>query len=286
MSGGVRSFNALVLLTGFGLAFTAAGCFSVGDNVVGEGETAGDGDGDPSDGDPTTGDGDPTTGDGDPTAGDGDPTTGDGDPTAGCDVGTQGCPCTGGGGCDPGLVCEGGVCVPMSGDGDPSTTGDGDPDSVCVGDSFIEIDIIEDAAEIVGWVPTMSMIGEGTVLAWDNENTNAYVTWSLDIPCDDTWHVWVRAIDQSNNDSFFASVDGQPQPPAIFEIDCTSGPNQATYTWRELNWRQQGTPACEYLHDPWVQEWTQGVHSLRLSYRESYAISRVWLTNTNQPPPS
>ena len=44
-------------------------------------------------------------GDGDPT-GDGD---GDGDP---CTVGTEGCPCTGGGGCDPGLVCDGDLCVP------------------------------------------------------------------------------------------------------------------------------------------------------------------------------
>jgi hypothetical protein len=53
---------------------------------------------------------------------------GDGDP--GCAVGSQGCPCTLGGGCDPGLACDLGVCVPGSsgdGDGDP-TTGDGDGD--------------------------------------------------------------------------------------------------------------------------------------------------------------
>ena len=104
------------------------------------GETNGDGDGDPAtgdgDGDPTTttgdGDGDPTTttgdGDGDPTGdGDGDPTgDGDGDPTGDgdgdatttgdgdgdmmCPVGAEGCPCTGGGGCDPGLECMDGIC--------------------------------------------------------------------------------------------------------------------------------------------------------------------------------
>jgi hypothetical protein len=28
-----------------------------------------------------------------------------------CSVGSQGCPCTAGGGCDPGLYCDGGVCV-------------------------------------------------------------------------------------------------------------------------------------------------------------------------------
>jgi hypothetical protein len=55
MSGGVWTFNARALLTSFGLAFTVAGCFSVGDDEVGVGETAGDGDGDPS-----TGDGDPS----------------------------------------------------------------------------------------------------------------------------------------------------------------------------------------------------------------------------------
>lgn len=31
-----------------------------------------------------------------------------------CPVGAEGCPCTGGGGCDPGLVCEGGTCAQPS----------------------------------------------------------------------------------------------------------------------------------------------------------------------------
>jgi hypothetical protein len=68
-------------------------------------------------------------GDGDQT-GDGDGDPGDGDGDTGCVVGSEGCPCTGGGGCDPGLVCEAGVCgpAPGDGDGDGDPTGDGDGD--------------------------------------------------------------------------------------------------------------------------------------------------------------
>jgi hypothetical protein len=59
---------------------------------------------------------------------------GDGDP--GCVVGAEGCPCTLGGGCDPGLMCDLGICVPAAGDGDgdPTTTGDGDGDPTTTGD--------------------------------------------------------------------------------------------------------------------------------------------------------
>lgn len=53
---------------------------------------------------------DPISGPGD---GDGDPGDGDGDE---CWIGAQGCPCTMGGGCDPGLVCDQThTCVPAEG---------------------------------------------------------------------------------------------------------------------------------------------------------------------------
>jgi hypothetical protein len=82
-----------------------------------DGDSSGDGDGD------SSGDGD---GDGDDdSSGDGD---GDGDP--GCPVGAQDCPCTNGGICDPGLVCEAGLCIPASGDGEGDGDGDGDGDPV------------------------------------------------------------------------------------------------------------------------------------------------------------
>jgi hypothetical protein len=123
MSDGIWSFDTRVLL--IGLAFTAAGCFSVGDKD----ETVGEGDGDPTsgDGDETSGDGDPTTsGDGDPTTtGDGDPTTtGDGDPACGgfgaaC---SDTMPCCDGSSCGADGTCG----LGGDGDGDPST-GDGDP---------------------------------------------------------------------------------------------------------------------------------------------------------------
>ncbi|PRQ10155.1 RCC1 domain-containing protein [Enhygromyxa salina] len=64
------------------------------------------------------GDGDPGDGDGDPGDGDGDPGDGDGDPSC-----TElGCMCDGTPeSCEPGLICEGGECVPQ-------TCGDGTPD--------------------------------------------------------------------------------------------------------------------------------------------------------------
>jgi hypothetical protein len=68
------------------------------------------------------GDGDTDPGDGD---GDTDPGDGDGDP---CPIGLEGCPCTGGGGCDPGLMCDAGICVSAAGDGDGDGDGGGDGD--------------------------------------------------------------------------------------------------------------------------------------------------------------
>ena len=65
-------------------------------------------------------------GDGD---GDGDTGSGDGDGDSECWVGSEGCPCTDGGGCDPGLICDQGtnMCVP-DGDSeeDSGTSGGGE----------------------------------------------------------------------------------------------------------------------------------------------------------------
>ncbi|KIG17302.1 hypothetical protein DB30_03485 [Enhygromyxa salina] len=278
------------------LPLALAMCLSAcGDSSAdaGDGETAGSETAtDTSTGD---GDGDPSTGDGD-----GDP-AGDGDADTSCPVGSEGCPCTGGGACDPGLMCDGGECVPASGDGDGDTgdgdgdgdgdTGDGDGDgdtggSACNGDEFIAIEAI-DADEIVGWNETMSQLGEGLILAYDNQSPNAYVQFNLDIPCDDDWHIWVRGINNQGADSYFALVDGEPMPVPIFELDCTNGPQAPEYQWGELNWRDQMAPNCEYVEDPWVQTWEAGAHVFTLGYhpQEAYALSRIWLTNTDQTPP-
>ena len=53
--------------------------------------------------------------------------------TDNCPVGSEGCPCTGGGGCDPGLVCEGGTCVPDAGTTTDTTTDTGTTDTTDTG---------------------------------------------------------------------------------------------------------------------------------------------------------
>jgi hypothetical protein len=220
-------------------------------------------------------------------------TTTSDDADAGCPVGSENCPCTGGGGCDPGLECDDGICTPPAPDTtgpDTSSTDAGttaDPSEgggACNMDVSFEIMAI-DATAADGWDPFMSMLGEGMVMAWDNQTQDATISWDLDIPCDDTWHVWVRGVDQGQNDSYFAMVDGAPNPPPIFELECTQAPQQSQYLWKELNYRDLADPACTYTFDPWTQDWAAGIHQFTLMYRESAAVSRIFVTNTDAPPP-
>lgn len=91
----------------------------------GDGDSGGDGDGD-GDGDPTT---TSATDSGDSWgSGDGDGEPGDGDGDDACSVGSYGCVCTMGGGCDPGLTCIDGYCVPTgpSEGGEDDTATDGE----------------------------------------------------------------------------------------------------------------------------------------------------------------
>src|SRR5690606_9787266 len=122
------------------------------------------------------------------------------------------------------------------------------------------------------------------VLRRDNGAVNDYVRFELDVPCEDFWHVWVRGVDNGNNDSYFVSLDGLPNPAVVFELDCTAVPGSATMVWRELNYRAEDAADCESTVDPWVQYWSGGVHDLTISYRESNMLSRVYVTNTNEPP--
>jgi hypothetical protein len=213
----------------------------------------------------------------------------------GCSIGSEGCECTQGGGCDPGLECTDGICTAPDPDDTtgPDTTATDTTESdtttdtgntACEMDTSFEI-LAVDATDANGWNPAMSMLGEGMVMAWEEGVMDAFITWDIDVPCDDTWHIWVRGIDAGQADSFFATVDGQPDPAPIFELDCTQAPNQGTYVWKELNWRDQADPACTYLQDPWTQDWLLGIHQFTLTYRESTALSRIWITNTDQPPP-
>ncbi len=136
-----------------------------------------------------------------------------------------------------------------------------------------------------GWEEYMSDLGEGLVLSMADGENMGVVTFDLDIPCDDTWHIWVRAIDYQTFDSFWTRVDGQPVGWTLFDIDCTNGPMDAVYKWNELNRHDEGAQDCQYTLDPWTQNWALGPHTLELGFRDAYAISKVWVSNTAGNPP-
>jgi hypothetical protein len=143
-----------------------------------------------------------------------------------------------------------------------------------------------DYADVSGaWTETMSTLGEGMVMSMPQDQNEGVLTYDFEIPCDDTWHIWVRAIEQQNFDSFWARVDGEPVEWAIFELDCTDAPAEPVYDWKQLNWRFANADGCDYVEDPWVHDWGAGKHSLELGYRESWAVSRIWVSNTGGNPP-
>lgn len=163
-----------------------------------------------------------------------------------------------------------------------STTGQG---GACQDLMSFEL-VPADATLSGGWMLTMSMLGEGQVASLPNPmmNNMGSVLYSPDIPCDDTWYIWVRALDQGANDSYFCTLDGEPNPKPIFEGDCTNQGN--SYKWARLNWRDPMAMACMYIEDPWAPMWSAGVHEIEFSYRESPAIGRILLTNDmNLVPP-
>jgi hypothetical protein len=164
---------------------------------------------------------------------------------------------------------------------DPGTTGDpttGGVSDACLGVETFEM--LPSEATLSGdWQLGMSMIGEGeiAVVGQMGGGTDGSVLFEPDIPCDDTWYIWVRAFDQGNNDSYFATLDGEPMPPAIFEGDCTAGGQG--YDWAVLNWRDEAAAPCDYVEDPWAPDWAAGTHQIEFSYREATAMGRILLTN-------
>lgn len=129
-----------------------------------------------------------------------------------------------------------------------------------------------------GWSLGMSMLGEGEIAVFEEGSPGGSILYEPDIPCDDTWHIWVRAWDNAGLDSYFATLDGLPNPPAIFEGDCTGG-SSVPYIWAALNWRDEAASNCVYVEDPWTPQWAAGVHQIEFSYRESQAMGRILLTN-------
>jgi len=103
------------------------------------------------------------------------------------------------------------------------------------------------------------------------------ILYQPEIPCDDTWYIWARVLDQGSNDSYLATLDGQPMPSAIFEGDCTGQGNG--YKWTALNWREMGANSCDYVEDPWAPTWAAGVHEIEFEYREAAAMGRILITN-------
>ena len=80
----------------------------------------------------------------------------------------------------------------------------------------------------------------------------------------------------SFRDAYAATHDDMPDPPAIFEGDCSNAGN--SYKWARLNWRDPMAEPCKYLQNPWAPMWTAGPHSVEFSYHESPALGRILLT--------
>ncbi|HVI01593.1 MAG TPA: hypothetical protein VM869_22915 [Enhygromyxa sp.] len=152
--------------------------------------------------------------------------------------------------------------------------------TACGQDYFFDF-AATDADYIYGFDP-LFVPGEGTVLTHDGTG-GAFIRFFFDIPCDDEWHMWIRAIDHQSADSWRLSINDVTG--YYHDMDCTAQPAQAEYKWRHLNYRQQFAPACQYVQDPWVLNWDAGEYTVNYVYLDSYAMSRIWLTNTDQSPP-
>lgn len=159
--------------------------------------------------------------------------------------------------------------------GTPDTDSGSDTAGVACEETFLIQLGAAEAALSGDWSLTTSQSGEGEIAVVDG-NADGEVRWDIDIPCDDTWVIWVRLFDQGSADSFFATLDGEPSPPAIFEGGI-QGPGQG-WNWRDLNWRDPDDPAT-FIEDPWAPEWGEGTHALALTYRESIAVARIEVTN-------
>ena len=175
-------------------------------------------------------------------------------------------------------VCEG-PGGESTGD-DPTDTDDPPPPKGACEDIETFEMLPSEATHSGAWFQTMSMVGEGEISVYQGGGGGGgggSVLYEPDIPCADTWYIWVRYWEDGDADSYFATLDGEPNPEAIFEGDCTPGGDG--YSWGVLNWRDQAANACEYVEDPWTPTWDAGVHEIEFSFRESFAMGRILLTN-------
>ncbi len=168
--------------------------------------------------------------------------------------------------------------------GSDSGSSGSDSDSESFGEACAEPVVLElgvaEAALSGNWTPSVSEVGEGDIAVLMGGVQGA-VTWDVDVPCEDTWFIWVRYWEQGSDDSYFVTLDGAPKEPAIFEGDCGNGGQG--YGWRLLN--ERGESPCVYLQDPWAPAWEAGPHAVSFSYRESIALGRIVVTNDSEYTP-
>ncbi len=160
-----------------------------------------------------------------------------------------------------------------------SSGGGGSSDSGRVGcEEPVVIELAPADAVLSGnWTLGMSDLGEGEILRLQG-GVQGEARFDVEVPCDDTWFVWVRYWEDGEDDSYFVTLDEAPEPPAIFEGDCT--PAGSGYDWRLLNYRDPiDSSLCEYVEDPWTPTWDEGPHAIAFSFRESFALGRIVVTN-------
>lgn len=197
--------------------------------------------------------------------------TGSGDDGSADDGSDDGGSGDGGGGTstDGGTDTDGGT-----GSGGDSSTGDGTSGGgACEGNEELTL-LAEDAELNGGWALHESTQGEGMYAEPEGQGS---ILFTVPVPCDDDWHVWIRYYDYGQEDSWFGQVDGIPDPPCIVEGDCEAGGE--SWRWGEMNWRDPNADPCVYEQDPWVHTWSAGDHEIEFFTREASAIARLIVTN-------
>jgi len=183
---------------------------------------------------------------------------------------------------DGGSTSGGSTSGGSTSDGSTSdgSTSDGSTGAGAACKDIVTFELFPSDATLTGaWQLGMSMVGEGEISVLDQmaADLDGSILFEPDIPCDDTWHIWVRYWESGADDSYFATLDGEPMPAAVFEGDCTAAGQG--YDWAQLNWRDEAADPCDYTEDPWTADWAAGTHAIEFSYRESLAMGRILLTN-------
>jgi hypothetical protein len=141
--------------------------------------------------------------------------------------------------------------------------------------------VAEDAVITGDWTLEASTMGEGMYLNPNGSElggNQGTATFTVDVPCADDWYVWTRFYDNYGEDSWYIRTDGEPgSKEAIFEGDCTLVGGY--WDWAVMNYREILSLQCTYVHDPWVQAWEPGEHTVQFEIREHASIARIIVVN-------